>query len=47
MIGVNTALMSTAVAPYGGIKASGYGREGSTYGIDEYLEIKQVTLALR
>jgi succinate-semialdehyde dehydrogenase/glutarate-semialdehyde dehydrogenase len=47
MIGVNTALMSTAVAPFGGVKASGYGREGSTYGIDEYLEIKQVTLALR
>ena len=47
MIGVNTALMSTAIAPFGGIKASGYGREGSTHGIDEYVEIKQVTLALK
>ena len=47
MIGVNTGLMSTAVAPFGGVKASGYGREGSTHGIDEYVEIKQVTLALR
>ncbi|MEQ7156444.1 NAD-dependent succinate-semialdehyde dehydrogenase [Brevundimonas aurifodinae] len=47
MIGVNTGLMSTAVAPFGGIKQSGYGREGSTHGIDEYVEIKQVTLALR
>lgn len=47
MIGINTALMSTAVAPFGGVKASGYGREGSTHGIDEYVEIKQVTLALK
>lgn len=47
MIGINTALMSTAIAPFGGIKASGYGREGSTHGIDEYVEIKQVTLALK
>jgi succinate-semialdehyde dehydrogenase/glutarate-semialdehyde dehydrogenase len=47
MIGINTALMSTAIAPFGGIKASGYGREGSTHGIDEYIEIKQVTLALK
>lgn len=47
MIGINTGLISTAVAPFGGIKSSGYGREGSTHGIDEYLDIKQVTLALR
>jgi succinate-semialdehyde dehydrogenase / glutarate-semialdehyde dehydrogenase len=47
MIGVNTGLMSTAVAPFGGVKQSGYGREGSTHGIDEYVEIKQVTLALK
>ncbi|MBX9616969.1 MAG: NAD-dependent succinate-semialdehyde dehydrogenase [Caulobacteraceae bacterium] len=47
MIGINTGLISTAVAPFGGVKSSGYGREGSTHGIDEYLDIKQVTLALR
>lgn len=47
MIGVNTGLISTAVAPFGGVKQSGYGREGSVHGIDEYVDIKQVTLALR
>jgi succinate-semialdehyde dehydrogenase/glutarate-semialdehyde dehydrogenase len=47
MCGVNTGIISTAVAPFGGVKQSGYGREGSTHGIDEYVEIKQVTLALR
>lgn len=47
MCGVNTGLMSTAVAPFGGIRQSGYGREGSTHGIDEYVTIKSVTLALR
>ena len=47
MCGVNTGLMSTAVAPFGGVKQSGYGREGSTHGIDEYVTIKSVTLALR
>ncbi|HYC68334.1 NAD-dependent succinate-semialdehyde dehydrogenase [Brevundimonas sp.] len=47
MCGVNTGLISTAVAPFGGVKQSGYGREGSIHGIDEYVEIKQVTLALR
>lgn len=46
MCGVNTGLMSTAVAPFGGVKQSGYGREGSTHGIDEYVNIKSVTLAL-
>jgi len=46
MCGVNTGLMSTAVAPFGGVKQSGYGREGSTHGIDEYVTIKSVTLAL-
>jgi succinate-semialdehyde dehydrogenase/glutarate-semialdehyde dehydrogenase len=40
MVGVNTGLISTEVAPFGGMKASGIGREGSHYGIDEYLEIK-------
>ncbi|WP_367388970.1 NAD-dependent succinate-semialdehyde dehydrogenase [Lewinella sp. LCG006] len=40
MVGINTGAISTAVAPFGGIKESGTGREGSRYGIDEYLEIK-------
>ena len=47
MIGINTGLISTAVAPFGGVKSSGYGREGSIHGIDEYMDIKQVTLALK
>ncbi len=47
MIGINTGLISTAVAPFGGVKSSGYGREGSIHGIDEYVDIKQVTLALK
>ncbi len=46
MCGINTGLMSTAVAPFGGVKSSGYGREGSTHGIDEYTDIKALTLAL-
>jgi succinate-semialdehyde dehydrogenase/glutarate-semialdehyde dehydrogenase len=40
MVGINTGLISDEVAPFGGIKQSGIGREGSVYGIDEYLEIK-------
>ncbi len=40
MVGVNTGLISNEVAPFGGIKQSGLGREGSSYGIDEYLEVK-------
>ncbi len=40
MVGVNTGIMSNEVAPFGGIKQSGIGREGSKYGIEEYLEIK-------
>lgn len=47
MIGINTGLISTAVAPFGGVKSSGYGREGSIHGIDEYVDVKQVTLALK
>lgn len=47
MCGINTGLISTAVAPFGGVKQSGFGREGSIHGIDEYVDIKQVTLALR
>lgn len=44
MVGVNTGLISTEVAPFGGVKQSGQGREGSKYGIDDYLEIKYVCL---
>ena len=44
MIGINTGLISTEVAPFGGVKESGLGREGSKYGIDEYLEIKYLCL---
>lgn len=40
MVGINTGVISTAVAPFGGIKASGSGREGSHFGIDEYTELK-------
>lgn len=47
MCGVNTGLISTAVAPFGGVKQSGYGREGSIHGIDEYVDVKAVTLALK
>jgi len=42
MVGVNTGLVSSEVAPFGGIKQSGIGREGSKYGIEEYLETKYV-----
>jgi succinate-semialdehyde dehydrogenase/glutarate-semialdehyde dehydrogenase len=44
MVGINTGLISTATAPFGGMKASGIGREGSKYGIDEYLEIKYLCM---
>jgi len=40
MVGVNTGLISNEVAPFGGIKQSGIGREGSKYGIEDYLEVK-------
>jgi succinate-semialdehyde dehydrogenase / glutarate-semialdehyde dehydrogenase len=40
IIGINTGIISTEVAPFGGMKQSGFGREGSKYGIDEYLELK-------
>jgi succinate-semialdehyde dehydrogenase/glutarate-semialdehyde dehydrogenase len=40
IVGINTGMISTEVAPFGGVKESGLGREGSKYGIDEYLEIK-------
>ena len=44
MVGVNTGLISTAEAPFGGIKCSGLGREGSRYGIEEFMEVKYVCL---
>ncbi len=47
MCGINTGIISTAVAPFGGVKQSGYGREGSEHGLDEYVDIKTLTLALR
>ncbi|PTU74351.1 NADP-dependent succinate-semialdehyde dehydrogenase [Pseudomonas mangrovi] len=46
MVGVNTGLISTEVAPFGGVKASGLGREGSKYGIEDYLEIKYLCLSV-
>ena len=42
MVGVNTGVISYASAPFGGIKESGFGREGSKYGIDEYLVLKYI-----
>lgn len=44
MIGINTGLISDAASPFGGVKESGFGREGSKYGIDEYVTTKTVTL---
>jgi len=44
MVGINTGLISTEIAPFGGVKASGLGREGSKYGIEDYLEIKYLCL---
>ena len=46
MVGINTGLMSTEVAPFGGVKASGLGREGSRYGIEDYMETKYLCLGL-
>jgi succinate-semialdehyde dehydrogenase/glutarate-semialdehyde dehydrogenase len=46
MIGLNQGLVSNAAAPFGGVKASGFGREGGREGIDEYLEIKYIAMAL-
>ena len=44
MVGVNTGLITTEVAPFGGVKQSGLGREGSKYGIEEYVEVKYVCI---
>ena len=46
MVGINTGLISTAEAPFGGIKSSGLGREGSKYGIEEFLEIKYLCMSV-
>jgi len=46
IVGVNTGLISTEVAPFGGVKESGIGREGSKYGIDDYLVVKYLCLGL-
>ncbi len=45
MVGVNTGLTSKAEAPFGGIKESGLGREGSKYGVDDFIEIKYINMA--
>ncbi|WP_315926724.1 NAD-dependent succinate-semialdehyde dehydrogenase [Mesorhizobium sp. SP-1A] len=45
IVGVNTGIISTDVAPFGGVKESGLGREGSKYGVEDYLEVKYICLA--
>jgi succinate-semialdehyde dehydrogenase/glutarate-semialdehyde dehydrogenase len=44
MVGLNTGLISSAEAPFGGVKESGIGREGSSYGLDEYLDVRLVCM---
>ena len=44
IVGINTGLISTTVAPFGGVKESGFGREGSKYGVDDFLEIKYLCM---
>jgi len=44
IVGVNEGIISTEVAPFGGVKESGLGREGSKYGIEDYLEIKYICM---
>ncbi|WP_444436627.1 NADP-dependent succinate-semialdehyde dehydrogenase [Pseudomonas sp. A6] len=46
IVGINTGIISNEVAPFGGIKASGLGREGSKYGIEDYLEIKYLCIGV-
>ena len=46
MVGLNQGIVSNAAAPFGGVKASGFGREGGTEGIDEYLEVKYIAMAM-
>ena len=44
MVGVNEGLITTEVAPFGGVKESGMGKEGSRYGLDDYMDTKYVCL---
>src|SRR6202790_5478918 len=44
IVGINEGIISTAEAPYGGVKQSGLGREGSKYGIEDFLEVKYLAL---
>ena len=44
LVGINAGLISTEVAPFGGFKESGLGREGSKYGLDEFMEIKYLCM---
>ncbi len=44
MVGINEGTLSTEVAPFGGVKQSGLGREGSKYGLDEYIELKYMMM---
>lgn len=46
MVGINTGLIPNEVGPFGGVKQSGVGREGSRYGIDDYLVIKYLCMAV-
>jgi len=46
MVGINTGLISTEVAPFGGVKQSGLGREGSHHGIEDYLEMKYLCMSV-
>jgi succinate-semialdehyde dehydrogenase / glutarate-semialdehyde dehydrogenase len=46
IVGINTGLISTEVAPFGGVKESGLGREGSKYGIEEFLEVKYLCMGI-
>jgi len=46
IVGVNTGLISSAVAPFGGVKESGLGREGSHFGLDDFLEVKYLCLGI-
>ncbi|OYU78419.1 MAG: hypothetical protein CFE32_01670 [Alphaproteobacteria bacterium PA3] len=44
MVAINEGILSTEVAPFGGVKQSGYGREGSSHGLNEYLDIKYLLM---
>ncbi|MFT7440804.1 MAG: succinate-semialdehyde dehydrogenase/glutarate-semialdehyde dehydrogenase, partial [Sulfitobacter sp.] len=46
IVGVNTGIISTEVAPFGGVKQSGLGREGSHHGIEDYLEMKYICMSV-